>query len=175
MAATPDRILRTLVFPIQYLEIGEALARELGQDIDDLYRACGIDLPRPFMPWHTMNGLQMKRSLEHFLSVCPPGEPPVVPFMAHFPLTTHGPVGMLAMTDEAGADAKVLAELLAEQGLAAARLEQSYSQAVQERYEAYTQQAIDAGVFGAPTYCIDGELFWGQDRLDFVERKLRSV
>lgn len=73
------------------------------------------------------------------------------------------------------ADAKVLAELLAEQGLAAARLEQSYSQAVQERYEAYTQQAIDAGVFGAPTYCIDGELFWGQDRLDFVERKLRSV
>jgi AraC-like DNA-binding protein len=98
MAATPDRILRTLVFPIQYLEIGEALARELGQDIDDLYRACGIDLPRPFMPWHTMNGLQMKRSLEHFLSVCPPGEPPVVPFMAHFPLTTHGPLGMLAIT-----------------------------------------------------------------------------
>lgn len=73
------------------------------------------------------------------------------------------------------ADAKVLAELLAEQGLAAARLEQSYSQAVQVRYEACTQQAIDAGVFGAPTYCIDGELFWGQDRLDFVERKLRSA
>lgn len=73
------------------------------------------------------------------------------------------------------ADAKVLAELLAEQGLAAARLEQSYSQSVQERYEAYTQQAIDAGVFGAPTYSIDGELFWGQDRLDFVERKLQSA
>lgn len=73
------------------------------------------------------------------------------------------------------ADAKVLAELLVEQGLAAARLEQSYSQAVQVRYEAYTQQAIDAGVFGAPTYCIDGELFWGQDRLDFVERKLRAA
>lgn len=73
------------------------------------------------------------------------------------------------------ADAKVLAELLAEQGLAAARLEQSYSQSVQERYEAYTQQAIDAGMFGAPTYSIDGELFWGQDRLDFVERKLQSA
>lgn len=98
MAATPDRILRTLVFPIQYLEIGEALARELGQDIDELYRACHIDLPRPFMPWHTMNGLQMKRSLAHFLSVCPPGLPPVVPFMEHFPLTAHGPVGMLAIT-----------------------------------------------------------------------------
>ena len=96
--ATPDRILRTLVFPIQYLEIGESLARELGQDIDTLYQACGIDLPRPFMPWHTMDGVQMKRSLEHFLSVCPAGVPPVVPFMEHFPLTAHGPVGMLAIT-----------------------------------------------------------------------------
>ena len=34
------------------------------------------------------------------------------------------------------------------------------------------QAAIDAGVFGAPSYVIDGELFWGQDRLDFVERAL---
>ena len=70
------------------------------------------------------------------------------------------------------ADEKVLAELLLECGLDAARLEQSHSQAVQERYEANTQQAIDAGVFGAPSYVIDGEIFWGQDRLDFVERRL---
>jgi 2-hydroxychromene-2-carboxylate isomerase len=73
------------------------------------------------------------------------------------------------------ADAKVLAELLKECGLSAQRLEQSYSQEVQERYEAYTQQAIDAGVFGAPSYCVDGEIFWGQDRLDFVERKLAAA
>jgi 2-hydroxychromene-2-carboxylate isomerase len=72
------------------------------------------------------------------------------------------------------ANEKVLAELLAECGLPAQRLEQSYSQAVQERYDANTEQAISAGVFGAPTYVIDGELFWGQDRLDFVERKLRA-
>lgn len=73
------------------------------------------------------------------------------------------------------ADEKVLAELLAEQGLDAKRLEQAWSQAARERYEAYTQQAIDAGVFGAPSYVIDGEIFWGQDRLDFVERKLKSL
>lgn len=72
------------------------------------------------------------------------------------------------------ADAKVLAELLRECGLAAQRLEQSYSQAAQERYEQYTQQAIDAGVFGAPSYVVDGEIFWGQDRLDFVERALAA-
>jgi 2-hydroxychromene-2-carboxylate isomerase len=70
------------------------------------------------------------------------------------------------------ADEKVFAELLAEQGLPAAVLAQSHSQAAQERYEAYTQQAIDAGVFGAPSYVVDGEIFWGQDRLDFVERAL---
>jgi 2-hydroxychromene-2-carboxylate isomerase len=70
------------------------------------------------------------------------------------------------------ADDKVLAELLAELSLPAALLEQSHSQAAQERYEAYTQQAIDAGVFGAPSYVVGGELFWGQDRLDFVERAL---
>ena len=70
------------------------------------------------------------------------------------------------------ADEKVLAELLTEQDLPATVLDKSHSQAVQERYDAYTQAAIDAGVFGAPSYVIDGELFWGQDRLDFVERAL---
>jgi 2-hydroxychromene-2-carboxylate isomerase len=70
------------------------------------------------------------------------------------------------------ADDKVLVELLQEQGLPASLLEQSHSQAVQVRYETYTQAAIDAGVFGAPSYVVDGEIFWGQDRLDFVERAL---
>ena len=73
------------------------------------------------------------------------------------------------------ADAKVLAELLSEQGLSAQRLEQSYSQAAHERYEADTQAAIDVGVFGAPSYVVDGEIFWGQDRLDFLERKLKEL
>jgi 2-hydroxychromene-2-carboxylate isomerase len=36
-----------------------------------------------------------------------------------------------------------------------------------------TQRAIDAGVFGAPTWIVDGkELFWGQDRIPLVERAL---
>jgi 2-hydroxychromene-2-carboxylate isomerase len=40
------------------------------------------------------------------------------------------------------------------------------------RYEALTQEAIDRQVFGAPTYIYRDELFWGQDRLDFLDRKL---
>lgn len=43
-----------------------------------------------------------------------------------------------------------------------------------EKREAYTKHAIASGVFGAPSFVIDGEIFWGQDRLDFVERKLAS-
>jgi carboxymethylenebutenolidase len=70
------------------------------------------------------------------------------------------------------ADEATLAALLAERELPARRLEESHSQAVAERYEAHTQRAIDAGVFGAPSYVLDGEIFWGQDRLDFLDRAL---
>jgi 2-hydroxychromene-2-carboxylate isomerase len=70
------------------------------------------------------------------------------------------------------ADEAVLAALLKARELPARRLEDAHSQAVAERYAANTQRAIDAGVFGAPSYVIDGEIFWGQDRLDFVERTL---
>ena len=70
------------------------------------------------------------------------------------------------------ADEATLAALLRECELPARRLEDAHTQAVAERYDAYTQRAIDAGVFGAPSYVIDGEIFWGQDRLDFVERRL---
>jgi 2-hydroxychromene-2-carboxylate isomerase len=72
------------------------------------------------------------------------------------------------------ADAAVLAELLSEQGLSAQRQQQAGTAEVTQRYEANTQQAIDKSVFGAPTYVVDGEIFWGQDRLDFVVRKLMS-
>ena len=37
---------------------------------------------------------------------------------------------------------------------------------------ALTQEAIELQVFGAPTYVYRDELFWGQDRLDFLDREL---
>jgi len=73
------------------------------------------------------------------------------------------------------ADPAALAGMLSELGLPSRRLEDAKSPAVQQRYETNSQQAIDAGVFGAPTYSIDGELFWGQDRLDFVQRRLAQA
>ncbi|MBY4599462.1 2-hydroxychromene-2-carboxylate isomerase [Ottowia caeni] len=65
-----------------------------------------------------------------------------------------------------------LLELLSECDLPDERLGQSRESATQIRYDAHTQAAIDEGIFGAPTYVVDGEPFWGQDRLDFVARKL---
>jgi 2-hydroxychromene-2-carboxylate isomerase len=40
-------------------------------------------------------------------------------------------------------------------------------------HDAYTAEAIAKGVFGAPSYVLEsGEIFWGQDRLDFLDRAL---
>jgi carboxymethylenebutenolidase len=36
----------------------------------------------------------------------------------------------------------------------------------------HSQEAIARGVFGAPTYALGDELYWGQDRLDFLDRAL---
>jgi 2-hydroxychromene-2-carboxylate isomerase len=40
----------------------------------------------------------------------------------------------------------------------------------------YTQEAVKAGVFGAPSYVLpSGEIFWGQDRLDLLDRALKMA
>ena len=42
-----------------------------------------------------------------------------------------------------------------------------------DRHDAYTQQALAAGVFGAPSCVLpDGEIFWGQDRLALLDWRL---
>lgn len=70
----------------------------------------------------------------------------------------------------------VLAQLAGEAGLDAAGLAAAAAQAeTQARFEANSQQAIAAEVFGAPTYVLEGERYWGQDRLDFLERALDKV
>lgn len=43
-----------------------------------------------------------------------------------------------------------------------------------ERREADTRAALERGVFGAPSYLIGDDLFWGQDRLMFVEKRLAA-
>lgn len=42
-------------------------------------------------------------------------------------------------------------------------------------WERNLEEAERRGIFGTPTYVVDGELFWGQDRLDFVDRALAAA
>ncbi len=69
-------------------------------------------------------------------------------------------------------DAAVLVDLLQARGLPAARLDQAREDDTTQQYQAYTREAIERGIFGAPSYVVDGEIFWGQDRLDFLARRL---
>jgi len=39
----------------------------------------------------------------------------------------------------------------------------------------FTKIAIEKNVFGAPTFIIDDQVYWGQDRLNFVDRHLESL
>jgi 2-hydroxychromene-2-carboxylate isomerase len=53
-------------------------------------------------------------------------------------------------------------------------LDLALSPEVKTIYRANTDEAIRRSVFGSPTYFVDGDMFYGQDRLDMVERALRK-
>lgn len=89
-------------------------------------------------------------------------------------LALTGGVGRALWHEERDiADPSTLAVIAQGLGLDAQGLsDRASTQAIADRYAANTKEAIDRGVFGAPTYVADGEMFWGQDRLDFLSRKL---
>jgi 2-hydroxychromene-2-carboxylate isomerase len=71
------------------------------------------------------------------------------------------------------ADRDTLAAIATTLGHDAAAIdERANAPDIAQRYDVLTQEAIERGVFGAPTYVFGGELFWGQDRLDFLDRAL---
>ncbi|MBS9476692.1 2-hydroxychromene-2-carboxylate isomerase [Ancylobacter radicis] len=72
------------------------------------------------------------------------------------------------------ADPTVLAAILAELGLPASLLEAADSDRARCIYQGNHDAALEADVFGSPSYVLDGEVFWGQDRLDFLESALAS-
>jgi 2-hydroxychromene-2-carboxylate isomerase len=73
-------------------------------------------------------------------------------------------------------DEKTIMEIADAAGYdSAAIIAASFDPAIERQYRADTERAIQKGVFGSPSYVVDGELFWGQDRLDFLERKLAAM
>jgi 2-hydroxychromene-2-carboxylate isomerase len=74
------------------------------------------------------------------------------------------------------ANAKVRQSIGEENGLdGTALVAMETSDRVQKLYRRFSEEALGLGVFGAPTFVVDGELFWGQDRLEFVDRKLDAL
>ncbi len=80
--------------------------------------------------------------------------------------------------DEDIADATVLAAAVERAGLNVTALEDKAlsTEEVNERLDRTTAEAIGKGVFGAPSYVLpDGEVFWGQDRLEFLDRAVEKL
>jgi len=168
-----------------------ATLRVLPVDLGDVFSISGgLPLPKRAPQRQAYRLLELKRfseSLEIPLNVQPQYFPVpaddasrliVAAEMAkgsHAAMALTGAIGAAVWMQERNiADAAVLGELLAECGLDPSLLPRSQEADVQARYEQNTQAAKDAGVFGAPSYVVDGELFWGQDRLDFVKRRLHA-
>jgi 2-hydroxychromene-2-carboxylate isomerase len=77
--------------------------------------------------------------------------------------------------DEPLGDATVMAAAAKRAGvdIAAVRASAPPDAELDQLYEQYTQEALAANVFGAPSYVLpSGEFFWGQDRLEMLERAL---
>ncbi len=71
------------------------------------------------------------------------------------------PKTVAAVLSAAGLDAKVFLTRIGEQ-------------AIKDRLKANTEEAVARGAFGAPTFFVGEEMFFGQDRLDFVEEALAA-
>jgi len=76
--------------------------------------------------------------------------------------------------DEDIGDREVLASIASSAGFDGARLmEIADAKPAREELAALTEGAVARGVFGAPTVFVGNEMFWGKDRLDFVEQCLK--
>jgi 2-hydroxychromene-2-carboxylate isomerase len=72
------------------------------------------------------------------------------------------------------ADESELVRLLTSVGQPEDMLARAREESVGRTYAENRDWALGAGVFGAPSYILDGEIFWGQDRLDLLEQALVS-
>lgn len=73
------------------------------------------------------------------------------------------------------ADAQTIGTVLTDAGFDAAHfMDAIQNQAIKDKLKANTEEAVERGAFGAPTYFVDGEMHFGQDRLNFVEEALAA-
>jgi 2-hydroxychromene-2-carboxylate isomerase len=68
-------------------------------------------------------------------------------------------------------DESVLAEIATNAGLS---INDTQEQAIKDELKANTGEAVERGVFGAPTFFIGDEMFFGNDRFDFIKEEIRN-
>ena len=72
-------------------------------------------------------------------------------------------------------DEQVVKQTLEEGGLSFETYQQLIAdEQIKQLAKDKTQQAVERGLFGVPAFFVDNEMFWGQDRLHFVEQRLQS-
>ena len=185
--------------PSPYVYLGHqrfaALAQEHGVEVDvrpfDLGRVFGLSGGLPLAKrapqrqayrllelerWSRFLGLPLNLQPTFFPTAADPAARLIIAAKLaggnHAAMLLTGAVGRAVWAEQRNiADPATLAAIATETGLdGAALMDSAGTPAVQAEYDRYTDDAIAANVFGAPWYVVDGVGYWGQDRLDFVER-----
>lgn len=137
--------------------------RYMNADLDRYARRYGV----PFVhnPHFPINTLLLMRGAVGLQTTQPERFAAYVDAVFHAmwvePKNLNDPAEVGAVLQNAGFDARELLALTADP-------------AVKDRLKAVTQEAVERGVFGAPTMFVGSQMFWGQDRLDFVREALAA-
>ncbi len=138
-----------------------AKGKYIFRDFDRFAQRYGVPLKtNPFFPINTLTlmriavGLQMRQD-PRFMDYCG------AMFRAIWveAQNMNDPATVASVLQASGFDAPALLALASQQ-------------AVKDKLKALTEEAVARGVFGAPTFFVADQMFWGQDRLDFVREAL---
>lgn len=131
----------------------------MAHDLPRFARRYGVEMnPNPYFPINTLN--LMRAALAAELLDCAE-------------TFNEGVYDAVWVQGKNMGDTAVVAAVLTEHGLdAPALLELSQDPGVKAALITNTEAAVARGVFGAPTFFMNGEMYFGQDRLDFVEEAL---
>lgn len=137
-----------------------AKGRYMTQDLARFARRYGV--PLAFNPNFPINTLPLMRGAAGYL-----GTPELETYM-------KAVYEAMWVTQKNMGQPEVIASVLAEAGLDVADFQQRIGdEQVKARLKGFTEDAVARGAFGAPTFFVEGEMFFGQDRLDFVAEALR--